>query len=84
MKWDRIMKVACGGFFLAGGPAFIQGWLHWRDVNYWAQLQHLTPWLLLMSVAMTCGVFFLVAAWPQAWPTYRRWLGLKEAPSNQQ
>jgi hypothetical protein len=79
MNWNRIMKVGCVGFLLAGVPAIIQVVLHWRDVNYWAQYQHFTPFFLLMGVAVTCGVFFLVAAWPQVKPTYRRWLGFKDA-----
>jgi hypothetical protein len=75
MKFDRITITAMVGFYLAGGGAFVQGLLHWRDASYWGQLQHLMLWLILMAVALTCGVFFMISVWPYAWPTYRRWIG---------
>jgi hypothetical protein len=62
MKFDRIMKTAVIGFWLAAvGACGVLPWLHLTD---WTHPGHLALWLVLMAVAVTCGVFFLVAAWP--------------------
>jgi hypothetical protein len=76
MKWDRVMKVACVGFLLGAiGAYVVQPLLHWND---WTHLGDVMLWLVQTTVAFTCAVFWMVAAWPQVRPTFRRWLGFGE------
>jgi hypothetical protein len=71
MKWDRIMITGTIGLWLALIGAYV------------IDPGHFTLRMVLMAVALTCGVFFMVAAWPQIDPIYRRWmrqcLGIKDA-----
>jgi hypothetical protein len=73
---DRITLTSVVGFVGASlGTVVVQRVLHWND---WSNLGHLMVWLILSTVWIVCGIFFLVQTWPQVRPTFRRWLGLEE------